>query len=54
MNKATPSILVQGMAYNDVAGDPVQAGVAPEPASIALFAAGAAGILALRRRRRAA
>jgi hypothetical protein len=40
-------------AYNETPGDPIAAGEAPEPSSLALFALGAAGILALRKRRQA-
>ncbi len=37
-------------AYNPTANDPIAAGEAPEPSSLALFALGAAGIFALRKR----
>jgi hypothetical protein len=52
MQKGVPSFTVEGFAYNDVAGESIYAGATPEPSSMVLFAAGAAGILALRRRRR--
>jgi len=55
LQKDTPSATVLGYAYETVEGQSIIAGATtPEPSSIALFAAGAAGILALRRRRRAA
>ncbi len=41
-------------AYNETPGDPIAAGEAPEPSSLALFGLGAAGIVALRKRRRPA
>ena len=56
-NRDTSSLQVDGYAYNDVAGAPINAGdlgAVPEPTSLLLFASGAAGVLALRRRRKAA
>jgi len=41
-------------AYNSTPGDPINAGEVPEPSSLLLFALGAAGIAALRKRRKAA
>jgi hypothetical protein len=56
MNKGEPSFTIERYAYNGTAREGIFAGGEgiPEPSSISLFAAGAAGILALRRRRRAA
>jgi hypothetical protein len=54
LQKNIPSATVLGYAYETVAGQQIAAGATtPEPSSLALFAAGAAGILALRRRRAA-
>jgi hypothetical protein len=56
-NVSPYGLTLNGYAYNDVPGEPILAGqtsVTPEPSSLALFAAGAAGLLALRRRRSAA
>lgn len=50
---ATGSATLLGYAYNDQAGQSINAGdtgATPEPASLSLFALGAAGVLALRRR----
>jgi hypothetical protein len=49
----TATATVLGYAYNDQPGQSINAGDtgAPEPASLSLFALGAAGVLALRRRR---
>ncbi len=59
LEQATPSATLLGYAYNDVAGAPINTGdtgasAAPEPSSLSLFALGAAGVLALRRRRKKA
>ncbi len=54
MDQATPSVTLLGYAYNDQAGQPINAGETPEPSSLSLFALGAAGVLALRRRRQMA
>jgi hypothetical protein len=54
LQKDTPSATVLGYAYETAVGQSITAGnTVPEPSSLALFAAGAAGILALRRRRAA-
>ena len=53
MNKATPSLLVQGFAYNDVAGESVQAGSRAGTLIHRIVRHRRRGILALRRRRRA-
>jgi hypothetical protein len=54
MQKDIPNVTVLGYAYESDPRTEISAGAAPEPSSIALFAAGAAGIMALRRRRRKA
>ena len=56
IDQGTPSLTLRDYAYNDVAGESINAGdgAAPEPSSLALFAMGAAGVVALRRRRKIA
>jgi hypothetical protein len=52
INLATQTATIVSAFYNDVAGAPLTIGVIPEPGSgLALLAAGAAGVGALRRRR---
>lgn len=55
-NYVTPTyaeVELLGYAYNTTPGDSIPAGLTtPEPATLPLYALGAAGILALRRRRR--
>jgi hypothetical protein len=51
IDRGTPSLTLRSYAYNDVANASINAGEVPEPSSLALFAIGAAGVLALRRRR---
>ena len=46
------SLTVKGWAYNDVASAGLDAGVVPEPSSLALLAAGAAGVVAFAARKR--
>lgn len=53
MEKPDPSFTVLGYAWETSPGVSIQAGETPEPSSLLLFAAGAAGIAALRRKRRA-
>ena len=43
---------VNGFAYDTVAGEAIQAGAVPEPNSVLLLIAGAAGVTALRARRK--
>jgi hypothetical protein len=43
---------LHGYAYDNTAGTSIQAGAVPEPSTIALLVAGAAGVLALKRRRK--
>jgi hypothetical protein len=56
IDPGTPSLTLHDYAYNDVAGESINAGdgAVPEPSSLALFAMGAAGVVALRQRRKAA
>jgi hypothetical protein len=49
LDKDTPTVTLNSYAYETVVGASIT--TTPEPSSLALFAAGAAGILALRRRR---
>jgi hypothetical protein len=55
LDNGTPSATLVSYAYNDEAGQAIAAGDTgvPEPSSLTLFALGAAGVLALRRRRQA-
>lgn len=53
IDRATPSLTLHSYAYNDTPNTSIAAGQVPEPSSLALFAAGAVGILALRKRRKA-
>jgi hypothetical protein len=52
----TPGAVLNSIAYNNTPGGPITAGEGsvPEPSSMALFAAGAAGLAVLRRRRKRA
>lgn len=49
-------VTILGWAYNDVPGQPIHIGTVPEPSTLALalLATGSAGVLAWRRRRKAA
>jgi hypothetical protein len=47
----TGQFTIYGYAYDD-SGLPIGAGAIPEPSSLALLVAGAAGVLALRRRQK--
>jgi hypothetical protein len=53
MEKDEPSVTIKGVAYESIPQASILAGDTgvPEPSSLMLFAAGAAGILALRRKR---
>jgi hypothetical protein len=50
VNNVAGTFLVKDWAYQDVAGRPIGAGQIPEPGTLGLLAAGATGLLALRRR----
>ncbi len=50
---STTTLTVYDWAYNDQAGAGLEAGI-PEPTTLGLFCLGAAGVLALRRRKRQA
>jgi hypothetical protein len=55
LDENAPGATVNSYAYNDVAGQSITAGegsAVPEPSSMPLFAAGAAGLAILRRRRK--
>ena len=54
VNNSAGSFTVVDWAYNSVSGEPIVTGVVPEPSTLGLLAAGAAGLAALRRRRAAA
>jgi PEP-CTERM motif len=59
LDQNAPSATLLGWAYNDQPFESINAGdtglaTIPEPSSLTLFALGAAGVLALRRRRRTA
>jgi len=54
VDNAAGSFTVVDWAYNSVSGEPIVTGVVPEPSTLGLLAAGAAGLAALRRRRAAA
>jgi hypothetical protein len=53
IDNAAGTFVVNDWAYNTVAGEPIRAGQIPEPTSLGMLAAGAAGVAALRRRRAA-
>jgi hypothetical protein len=48
------TFLIKDWAYNSISGEGIRAGEIPEPASLGMLAAGAAGLVALRRKRKAA
>ena len=48
----TTEFTVKGFAYDTVANEAIQAGAVPEPNSVMLLIAGAAGVTALRARRK--
>jgi hypothetical protein len=54
LNQATPGAVLNSYAYNNTPNTQIAAGEVPEPSSMALFAAGAAGLAILRRRRKQA
>lgn len=54
VNNSAGSFTVVDWAYENVSGQPIVTGVVPEPSTLGLLAAGAAGVAALRRRRAAA
>jgi hypothetical protein len=54
VNNSAGSFTVVDWAYENVSGQPIVTGVVPEPSTLGLLAAGAAGVAALRRRRPAA
>jgi hypothetical protein len=53
IDNAAGSFVINDWAYNTVAGEPIRAGQVPEPTSLGMLAAGAAGVAAMRRRRAA-
>lgn len=52
LDGANPSATLNSYAYNDTPLGSIYAGQVPEPGSMSLFAAGAAGLAILRRRRK--
>lgn len=53
IDNAAGTFVVNDWAYNTVAGEGIRAGQVPEPTSLGMLAAGAAGVAAMRRRRAA-
>lgn len=54
IDNAAGTFVVNDWAYNTVAGEGILAGATPEPGTLGLLAAGAAGLAAVRRRKEAA
>jgi len=53
INNAAGTFVINDWAYNTVAGESIRAGEVPEPTTLGLLAAGAAGVAAMRRRQAA-
>ena len=51
IDNATGTFVINDWAYNDVPGVGINAGAIPEPSTLGLLAAGAAGVASMRRRR---
>ncbi|QDU55824.1 PEP-CTERM sorting domain-containing protein [Aeoliella mucimassa] len=52
IDNAAGTFVVHDWAYNDVPGEGIVAGQVPEPSTLGLLAAGAAGVAAMRRRKK--
>ena len=52
VNNAAKTLLIKDWAYNATSGASIVAGQVPEPGTLGMLAAGAAGVFALRRRRK--
>lgn len=53
IDNAAGTFVIKDWAYDDVAGQGIEAGAVPEPGALSLLAVGASGVLAMRRRRQA-
>ncbi len=50
VDNAAGTFVIKDWAYDDVAGQGIEAGAVPEPGALSLLAVGAAGVMAMRRR----
>ena len=54
VDRSAGTFLVKEWAYNSVSGAEIRAGQIPEPSTLGMLAAGSAGLIAMRRRKKAA